>query len=156
MEVLQTDTAINSGNSGGPLCNSNGEVIGVTNMKIASSQVEGMGFAIPIETAIEYADKYISGETIKRPYLGISMYERTNVFENSIQIYVQSVEKNSPADKAGLKQGDIITAVNGNKVSSAAYLKYELYKHKIGDSITITYIRNNKEEKTTVVLGTAQ
>ena len=74
MEVLQTDTAINSGNSGGPLCNSNGEVIGITNMKLASTAVEGMGFAIPIETAEQYANIIIESKTITRPYLGIRKY----------------------------------------------------------------------------------
>ena len=152
MEVLQTDTAINSGNSGGPLCNSNGEVIGVTNMKIASSQVEGMGFAIPIEVAIEYAEQYISGEVIKRPYLGVSMYERTNMYDSKIDIYVQSVEKNSPAEKAGLKSGDIIIAINDIEVSSVAYLKYELYKYNIGEVITIKVKRNNQEVDLKVTL----
>ena len=75
MEVLQTDTAINSGNSGGPLCNSNGEVIGVTNMKLASSSIEGMGFAIPIETAIKNANTLIQGKEIIRPYIGVSIAE---------------------------------------------------------------------------------
>ena len=64
MKVLQTDAAINNGNSGGPLCNSNGEVIGVTNMKLASSQIEGMGFAIPIEDALDYADRLTGGEDV--------------------------------------------------------------------------------------------
>ena len=69
MKVLQTDAAINSGNSGGPLCNSNGEVIGITNMKLITSGVEGMGFAIPIEDAVSYADKLINGEDVSRPFL---------------------------------------------------------------------------------------
>ena len=68
MTVLQTDTPINSGNSGGPLCNANGEVIGITNMKLASDQIEGMGFAIPIETATSYADKFLTGNDVRRPY----------------------------------------------------------------------------------------
>ena len=79
MNVLQTDTAINSGNSGGPLCNANGEVIGITNMKLASSSIEGMGFAIPIETALEYAESFISGKQIERPYLGISTVSYTHL-----------------------------------------------------------------------------
>lgn len=153
MEVLQTDAAINSGNSGGPLCNSNGEVIGITNMKIASSSVEGMGFAIPIETAISYADKYISGEDITRPYLGISMYDpNTKYNPSSTGIYIQSVENNSPAAKAGLQKGDIITALDGVKVESSAYLKYELYKHSVGDKVNITFIRDGKEKNTKVTL----
>lgn len=78
MNVLQTDAPINSGNSGGPLCNVNGEVIGITNMKISNTTVEGMGFAIPIETAIEYANKFIHKEAIIRPYLGISMYDASS------------------------------------------------------------------------------
>lgn len=154
MEVLQTDTAINSGNSGGPLCNSNGEVIGITNMKIASSSVEGMGFAIPIEVAISYADKYIDGEDITRPYLGISMYDVTNRYDSTSKgIYIESVESGSPADKAGLQKGDVIIEINNVKVESSAYLKYELYKHSPGDEITIKYNRDGKEYTTKVKLG---
>lgn len=146
MSVLQTDTAINSGNSGGPLCNANGEVIGITNMKISNTQVEGMGFAIPIETAIEFANKFINKEAIVRPYLGISMYDmENNAFSSSTGIYVSSVEENSAADKAGIQVGDIIVAIDGVNVSSSSYLKYELYKHKAGDIVTLTLTRNNKE-----------
>lgn len=154
MEVLQTDTAINSGNSGGPLCNANGEVIGITNMKIASSSVEGMGFAIPIETAVEYAEKFINGEAIVRPYLGISMYDMSNsMLSTTTGIYVAAVESGSPADKAGFKKGDIITKIGDTKVDSSSYLKYELYKYDIDDKVTFTYTRNNKEYTTDVTLG---
>ena len=138
MEVMQTDAAINSGNSGGPLCNSNGEVIGITNMKIASSTVEGMGFAIPIETAISYADKYVNGEEVIRPYLGVAMYDVINKKANITGVYIQSVEKNSPAEKAGLKIGDVIVEINGTAVETGAYLKHELYKYNVGDEITVT------------------
>lgn len=153
IKVLQTDTAINSGNSGGPLCNSNGEVIGITNMKVAASTVEGMGFAIPIETAITYADKYISGEKDSRPYLGVSMYNVTSRYDSIAGVYIQSVESNGPAAKAGLRKGDVITKIGDVEVKSSAYLKYELYKHNVGDKITITYIRDNKDHKATVILG---
>ncbi len=154
MEVLQTDTAINSGNSGGPLCNANGEVIGITNMKIASSSVEGMGFAIPIETAIEYAGKFIDGEAIVRPYLGISMYDmNSGMLSSATGVYVAAVEKGSPADDAGLQKGDIITKVGDVTVESSSYLKYELYKYDIGDKVKFTYTRNNKENTTTITLG---
>jgi serine protease Do len=154
MEVLQTDTAINSGNSGGPLCNANGEVIGITNMKISSSSVEGMGFAIPIETATEYADKFINGETIVRPYLGISMYDmNSGMMGNTKGVYVAAVEKGSPAADAGLQKGDIITKIGDASVDSSSYLKYELYKYDIGDKVTFTYTRNNKESTTTITLS---
>ena len=88
MNVLQTDAPINSGNSGGPLCNVNGEVIGITNMKISNTTVEGMGFAIPIETAIEYANKFINKEAIIRPYLGISMYDASSTILKKDGVYV--------------------------------------------------------------------
>ena len=142
MEALQTDAAINSGNSGGPLCNSNGEVIGINSMKLASSSIEGMGFAIPIETALEYANTFISGETIKRPYLGVYTY---NPYYSSTGTYIYSVEKDSPAYKAGLQKGDLILKINDNEISSSSYLKYQLYKYNIGDTIKVTYKRNNKD-----------
>lgn len=154
MEVLQTDTAINSGNSGGPLCNANGEVIGITNMKISSSSVEGMGFAIPIETAIEYAKKFVSGEDIVRPYLGISMYDmNSGMLGKTTGIYVATVESGSPAADAGLQKGDIITKIGDVTVESSSYFKYELYKYDIGDKVKFTYTRNNKENTTTITLG---
>lgn len=154
MEVLQTDTAINSGNSGGPLCNANGEVIGITNMKISSSEIEGIGFAIPIEVALEYANHYISGEPIERPYLGISMYDLSNnFFSRQTGIYVNDIEINGPSHKAGIQKGDIIKEIDGIEVASTSYLKYELYKHKIGDVVELTINRNGKELKIKVTLG---
>lgn len=157
MKVLQTDTAINSGNSGGPLCNVNGEVIGITNMKIASSSVEGMGFAIPIEEALIYANKFLSGEKIVRPYLGVSMYDvSSSTFTSVDGIYIKEVEAGSPAAKAGLRSGDIITKIENIKVSTSAYLKYELYKHNVGEKVNFTYVRDNKEYTTIVILGSAK
>jgi len=145
IKLIQTDAAINSGNSGGPLCNVNGEVIGITNLKIASSLVEGMGFAIPIEDAINYATKFINNEKIIRPYLGITIYDTTNITTEISGIYIDSVLDNSPAAVAGLKRGDIITKINDYDTNSISMFKYELYKYNIGDTIKITYIRNNKE-----------
>lgn len=163
MQVLQTDTAINSGNSGGPLCNSNGEVIGINNMKLVSSGVEGMGFSIPIEDAIDYADKLVNGESVERPYLGVSMYDVSNTYyayayKNSSTnldsgVGISSVEQGSPADKSGLIAGDTIIGVNDDKVKDVATLRYKLYKYKVGDTIKITYVRNNKTETIKVTLG---
>lgn len=155
MEVLQTDAAINSGNSGGPLCNSNGEVIGITNMKLASSSIEGMGFAIPIETAIKYAEKFITGENIRYPYIGVSIYDAMPTYQNPTAsgVYIESVEKNSPADKAGLKKKDKIIKVNETEIPNSSFFKYELYKYNIGDKINITVERDGKEKTLTVKLG---
>lgn len=153
MSVLQTDTAINSGNSGGPLCNSNGEVIGITNMKLASSQIEGMGFAIPIEEALKYADAIINGTSVSRPYLGVSVYESSNYFTGETGLYIEYVESGSSAEKAGLKKGDKIIEVNDVSVSSASYFRYQLYKHNIGDKITITILRNGTQKSISIVLS---
>lgn len=152
MSVLQTDTAINSGNSGGPLCNSNGEVIGITNMKLASSQIEGMGFAIPIEDALKNAESIISGKKISRPYLGVSIYDATNYFSGETGLYVEYVEKDSPADKGGLKKGDKILKVGDVEVSNSSYFRYQLYKYDIGDKVKITVSRNGSEKTLTVTL----
>ena len=150
MEVLQTDAAINSGNSGGPLCNSNGEVVGITNMKIASSSIEGMGFAIPIDTAIKTANDLIEGKTISRPYLGVSVYET-----NSSVIYVEYVQRGSAADKAGIEKGDKILKIDNESISSTAQFRYQLYKYNVGDKITLTIERNEKEKKLNVTLSCA-
>ena len=146
MNVLQTDTPINSGNSGGPLCNANGEVIGITNMKLASDQIEGMGFAIPIETAVDYANGFIKGTSVDRPYVGVSIYDGAeSFFSNNTYVVVDSVEPDSPADKAGMKKGDIITKINNDAVENSSYFKYKLYSYKVGDTVKITVKRNNKE-----------
>ncbi len=163
MNVLQTDAAINPGNSGGPICNINGEVIGITNMKLVDNSVEGMGFAIPIEDAIEYAKTIEETGKVARPYIGISMLDITNgyylwqagiLLPDNVKegVAVYKVEANSPASSAGLQKGDIITKIDNNKTSSIAKFRYELYKHKPNEEITITYIRNNKEEQVKVKL----
>ena len=147
MEVLQTDAAINSGNSGGPLCNSNGEVIGITNMKLASSSIEGMGFAIPIEIAINNAEKLIDGGKVTYPYLGVGLNDTEK------GVLVEEVEPKTPADKAGIKRGDIIKEIDGKEVTNASFLKYNLYKHDVGDKIKLTIERDGKEIEIEVTLG---
>lgn len=152
MSVLQTDTAINSGNSGGPLCNANGEVIGITNMKLASSQIEGMGFAIPIDDAVKNAESLISGKKINRPYLGVSIYDNNNYFSNDTGVYVESVEHGGAADKAGIKKGDKIIKIEDTEITNTSYFRYQLYKYNIGDKIKITVKRDGKEKTFTVTL----
>jgi len=157
MKSLQTDAVINSGNSGGPLCNSNGEIIGITNMKLVSSSIEGMSFAIPIEDAVEYAAKLVKGDDVSRPQIGISMADLTQAtmlyYYYGIEIpkdiekgvVIVEVLDDSPAKEAGLKKGDIVVEVGSNKVSNMAELKYELYKYKVGDKVKLKVNRNGVE-----------
>ena len=168
MKVLQTDAAINSGNSGGPLCNSNGEVIGITSLKLVSSGVEGMGFASPIEDATSKAEQIIKGESIEYPYIGVSMYD-VNKYYNSYQygsliqssgvtsgVIVNSVEKGSPAAKGKIEANDIITKIDGKEVKNIAYLRYYLYQYKVGDTIKVTVIRNGKTKELNVTLASSK
>ena len=159
MKVMQTDAAINSGNSGGPLCNVNGDVIGVTNMKLVNSGVEGMGFAIPVEDAIKYADALVSGEDVSRPYIGITMIDANNRSNASrygmsprTGVIVESASAGSPAEKAGLTGGDVIIGINDDEIVSVASLRYTLYKYKAGDTITVKYIRAGAEKTTKLTL----
>ncbi len=156
IDVIQIDAAINPGNSGGPLVNMNGEVIGVNSMKLVESEVEGMGFAIPIETAIENASFLENGENIVRPKLGIkvldindaiSLYKYGIILDSSIKsgVVIISLEENTAAYNSGLKVGDVITSINDKKVTDSASLKYFLYKYNIDDLITIGYIRDGNK-----------
>jgi len=157
VNTLQTDAAINNGNSGGPLANANGEVIGITSIKLASSSIEGMGFAIPIENAIEIAEELINGKDVERPYLGVYMLDVTNAYysrdyyslirEANITkgVVITDIESKSSAALAGLKQNDIVIKVDDKEISNSAYLRYYLYKHKVGEEMKLTIIRDNKE-----------
>lgn len=160
MQVLQTDAAINSGNSGGPLCNSNGQVIGITNMKLVTDGVEGMGFAIPIEQATSFADQIINGQNVSRPYIGISMvdanveaYAREYGIKPCDGVLIGSVEANSPAEKAGLKAGDVIVEMNDVDIKNVATLRYQLYKYKTGEVVTVSYLRSGSKLSTKLTLG---
>ncbi len=164
MKVLQTDAAINPGNSGGPICNTNGEVIGITNMKLVDSSVEGMGFAIPIEDALYYGAILEKGNNIERPYVGIGMLDIGDSFylwQNGITIpegvtsgvVISTVNENSPASAAGLKKGDIIIKLADNDIDSLAEFRYELYKHKVGDEVSLVYLRAGKKKETKIKLA---
>ncbi len=154
MKVLQTDAAINPGNSGGPLVNTNGEVIGINSLKIVEDEVEGIGFAIPIEDVMLHIDSFEKGEEIVRPFIGISMlnvsdsyylYQYKIMLDESITsgAVVIEVTKDSPASSV-LEKGDVITKINGEEVKNTAYLRYELYKYNAGDTIEVTFIRDGK------------
>lgn len=153
MEAIQVDASINPGNSGGPLANINGEVIGVNSVKLVENSIEGMGFAIPIEVAMSQVDKLEKGEEIERPLIGVSTYDSVNSFSSEFQgIIVGSVQAGSDAEKAGLKEGDIIIKFDGVKMKSSAHLKYLLYKHNLGDEIKVVVKRDNKEKELTLKL----
>ena len=168
MKVLQTDAALNPGNSGGPLCNINGEVIGVISMKLVKEEIEGMGFAIPIEYAMSKTETLEKGEEIKWPQLGVQMVNVSDVkqsrFGNNYNIpndvktgvVVAGIVSGTGASKSDLKEGDIITKLNGEEVENAAYLRYELYKYAPGDTITLTYLRDGKEHETKAVLSKSE
>ena len=165
MRVLQIDASINPGNSGGPLLNANGEVIGICSMKLVSDKIEGMGFAIPIEYAMSHVDSLESGKKIKWPLIGIGMANVTDtakLAKNNINIktnlkegvVIISIKEGTAAANSELKIGDIVTKLGGIKVKNTAYLRYELYQYKAGDNLEITYVRNGKEHKTKIKLGT--
>lgn len=157
--VIQTDAAINSGNSGGALVNSNGQVIGINTLKLSGSGIEGIGFAIPISSTTNIIDQLIKYNSVKRPYIGISgssvgteTAQRYNLPEG---IYVEEVEKDSPAEKASLQKGDIITKIDGNEVKSVTELNKYKNTHSIGDSVTLSVYRNNENIEVKVSLGEA-
>lgn len=163
MKVLQTNAAVNPGNSGGPLLNASGEVIGIISLKLVQTEVENMGFAIPIEYAMSHIENLEQSRAIVRPMLGISMINVTDTFslyrsgimvDQSITegVVVVEVSKDSGASKSDLKKGDVITKLNGEKISNVAYLRYELYKYSAGDTITVTYLRDQKEYNTKITL----
>lgn len=163
MKAIQVDAAINPGNSGGPLVNSKGQVVGINSMKLVDSSVEGMGFSIMIEDALNYTDLFETGKGIDRPLLGITL---VNVGETrTLQRYginidddidygivVISVASDSGASKSDLRQGDIIIKIGDEKIINQAYLKYVLYSYEVGDTIDVTYIRDGKEYTTKVTL----
>ena len=164
MRVLQFDASINPGNSGGPLLNINGEVIGVCSLKLIDDNIEGMGFAIPIEYAMSHINTLENGKKIIWPVLGIGMInvtDKAGIQNNDVKvpnnvkegIVVLNVKENTGAANSDLKKGDIIIKVDGNKVKDTAYLRYELYQHQSGDTIEVTYIRNGKEKNTKVTLS---
>ena len=153
---IQTDAAINSGNSGGALVNSDGKVIGINTLKLTGSNVEGIGFAIPINSTLDVIDQLIDYNKVLRPYIGITGID---VDENTakrydlvIGVYIQSVENFSPAEKAGLKAGDVIIKADGKDITTMDELTEIKNSHQIGDSITLVVNRNGEEKEFSITL----
>ena len=161
MNLIQTNAALNSGNSGGPLINRFGQVIGINTMKIGtfadSSGVEGLGFAIPSATVQEIVNQLLSqGYVSGRPWLGIEGESFSTFYQRFYRIpkglYVTDVQAGSPAEAAGLRIGDIILTADGSAVTDMDALNTQLYTHAPGDSMTFSVYRNGRQGEVTVTL----
>ena len=155
--LIQTDAAINSGNSGGALVNSEGKVIGVNTLKLSGEDIEGMGFAIPINSTTDITSQLIQYSKVKRPYIGITGMDLTEKLakENHLVegIYVKSIDDFSAAEKAGLKPGDVIIEADGKKIKTMDELTEIKNSHKIGDEISVKVNRDGQEKDLTLKLG---
>ena len=158
VKLIQTDAAINPGNSGGALLNYDGEVIGINSAKLATTGVEGMGFAIPINTVQTIIDELIEKGYVARPYLGVTIFDKQTAARYGYQltidkgVYVFQIYIGCPADRAGLQRGDVILSVEGKEVNSVAEVRAEIMAKKIGDTIKVTYDRDGKENTAEVTL----
>ena len=169
--VIQTDAAINSGNSGGPLINMAGQVIGINSMKLAGSNdgssFEGMGFAIPSNEVVKIINQLIKNGKISRPSLGISMIDLSRVTTDQQKsvlklpssvtkgVVIMDVQSGSTAQTAGLQQYDVITKFGDTKVTNTSSLKSALYKYKVGDTAKVTYYRDGQQHTATLKLTKA-
>ena len=155
--LIQTDAAINSGNSGGALVNSEGKVIGINTLKLSGTGIEGMGFAIPINSTTDITSQLIQYSKVKRPYIGISgmdLNEQTAKANNLVVgVYVKSIEDFSAGEKAGIKIGDVIIEADGQKITKMDELNKIKNSHKIGDEMKIKVNRNGQEKDLTITLG---
>ena len=155
-KLIQTDAAINSGNSGGALVNADGKVIGINTLKVSGTGVEGIGFAIPINSTIDVYNELKTNGKISRPYIGIGgidLDESTAKKNNLVVgIYVKTIDNFSSAEKAGLKVGDVIIEANGTKITKMDELNTIKNSHKVGDKLTLKVNRDGKEVDITLTL----
>lgn len=154
---IQTDAAINSGNSGGALVNSEGKVIGINTLKLSGTGIEGIGFAIPINSTTDITSQLIQYSKVKRPFIGISgidLNAETAKTYNLVEgVYVKSVEDFSAAEKAELKAGDVIIEVEGKSIKTMNELNEVKNSHKIGDELKLKINRDGTEKEITLTLG---
>jgi serine protease Do len=157
-DLIQTDAAINPGNSGGPLVDMSAQVIGISSYKISQTGVEGMGYAISINEALPILNTLISTGYIVRPYLGVSVFsvdQTLALFYGlavSQGVLITDVASGSPADKAGLQPGDVITAIDGKDQTDDALTMDYINSLKVGQKIEITYYRGNSKNTVAVTL----
>ena len=160
-DMIQTDAAINPGNSGGALVNEKGELVGINSIiESSSSSSAGVGFAIPSDYAIDVANTIISGKEVEHPRIGATvgtvtpqMSKRLGLGNGAYGAYVNDVTKDSPADKAGIKKGDVITKIDGEQVDAATSLITSIRNHKVGDKVMLTILRDGKEQEIEVELA---
>jgi serine protease Do len=156
-DIIQTDTAINAGNSGGPLLNTGGQVVGI-NVAIASN-AENIGFAISTDTAIPVVQSLINEGKVVRPWLGVSAATVTPTIQQYYQLSVDegvlivSVISGGPADEAGLRAGDVIVSMDGEDIGTAADLTTAITSHQIGDQVEIGYYRGNVQQLANATLA---
>ena len=154
-DMLQTDTAINPGNSGGPLINLKGEVIGINTAIIPYGQ--GIGFSIPINKAKKMADEIIKNGKVSRPYMGVNVLPVDDALKQDYGLpdkaggFVSGVVPDSPADKAGIKQGDVIRSIGGKPVKTDKDVPKIMATRKAGESVKVEILRNNSNKQTVVV-----
>jgi putative serine protease PepD len=150
-DAIQTDAAINHGNSGGPLLDLNGDVIGVNSqIESQSGGNDGVGFAVPSNTVKRIADALIADGEVEHAYLGVS----TDDVENAEGARIAQVRTGTPADRAGLETGDVVTALDGDEVGSADELRRRVDAHQPGDEVELTLERGGEQQTLTVTLGT--
>ena len=153
---IQTDAVINSGNSGGALVNSDGKVIGINTLKLSGSGVEGIGFAIPINSTLDVTDQLKSHNKVLRPYIGISginLDESTaKKYNLTVGVYVKTVQNFSPAEKAGLQAGDVIVKADDKDITTMDELNDIKNSHQIGDTMKLKINRNGDEKEITLTL----
>ena len=167
MTAIQTDAAINPGNSGGALINIAGQVIGINSMKISSSTVEGMGFAIPANDVVDIVNKLESTGEVIRPVFGISLVDLTMISQQQQEtvlripaeveqgVVVAQVTEDSAASNAGIQQYDVIVEFNGQTIDNSIELRKEIYDTEIGEEIEVSYYRQNELQTVTVVMQEA-
>lgn len=157
MELIQTDCAINSGNSGGALFNMHGEVIGITNAKYSTSSsseasIDNIGFAIPISNVIDIIESIIVKGYVSTPYIGVTVTNASAQYSFDGAL-VAGVSTNSPAQEAGLQEGDVITAVNGEAIEGSSDLKSKISSSEVGDILSLEVYRNGETIQINVTVG---
>lgn len=162
LKLIQTDAAINPGNSGGALVNADGKVIGINSAKLAANGVEGMGFAIPINSVRTIVDELMSNGKVLRPYIGVGVFDKETAARQGYRlnaekgVYVEEITLNGPADKAGIRRGDLILEIDGKEINKVGELRAAILEHKAGDTIRVKIERDGSKNDVDVVLEAAK